>query len=243
MEAESMSSAGVTANGCVDKKPSPCKGASPSLCSIITPWAWFRPEQLDPRVAALIYWRDMVRSGVCLAVSLSVLVSLSFCSLVSVVSYFALLTLLASAGFRVYTAVKQAINKTQEPHPFTDLMGLDLALSSEKVHCAADCFLSQFNTAVSYLQRVFLIQDIVESVKFGAYLYALTYVGGWMNGLTIIVLLVIGMFSLPKAYEVNKAQVDQYLGMAQEQVKMVVDKVKAVIPMGGSAAPEQKKDQ
>ena len=78
------------------------------------------------------------------------------------------------------------------------------------------------------MNNVFIYLELnnvfICNVQFGAYLYALTYVGGWMNGLTIIVLLVIGMFSLPKAYEVNKTQVDQYLGMAQEQVKMVVDK-------------------
>jgi len=52
----------------------------------------------------------------------------------------------------------------------------------------------------------------------------LTYIGAWLNGLTIIILGVIALFSLPKAYEQNKAQVDQYMGLAQTQVNQVLEK-------------------
>lgn len=231
MEAD-HASAGVTSNGLVEKKP--CM--SSSLRTILTPWAWFQPQLLDPRVAALIYWRNVQSSAAVLSVTLSILIALSFCSLISVISYFSLLTLAAAFAFRIYASVRQAINKTQDGHPFQDFMSMDLSLSADKVHTAADCFISQFNLTVAYLQRVFLIQDIVESIKFGAYLYALTYVGGWMNGLTIMVLFVVAMFSLPKAYEVNKAQCDQYLALFNQQVAQVVTKVKAVLPIGGGAA-------
>jgi len=216
MEADNAS-AGVTSNGLVDKKP--CM--SSSLRSILTP------------LSALIYWRDVPRSAVVLGVTLALLISLSFCSLVSVVAYGALLALTGATAFRVYTSVRQAINKTQDGHPFQQFMSMDLSLNADKVHAACDVFLSQFNCTVSYLQRVFLIQDIVESIKFGAYLYALTYVGGWMNGLTILVVVVVAMFSLPKAYEVNQAQCDQYLALVNQHVAMAVSKVKAVLPIGG----------
>jgi len=236
-------SAGVTVNGIADKKPTSCN-ASSTLRSIITPWAWFQPQLLDPRVAALIYWRDVRLSAVVLGATLAVLISLQFCSVISVLSNFSLLALIAAFGFRVYNTVKQAINKTgSDGHPLQEFISMDLSLNNDKVHSAADCFLAQFNCTVSYLQRVFLVQDFTESFKFGVYLYCMTYIGGWMNGLTILLLAVIAMFSLPKAYEMNKGQVDQYVALAKEQINMVVAKVKAVIPMGGAAAAAKDKEQ
>jgi len=219
-------SAGVIANGVADKKPTACQQSS--LRSIIVP------------LEALIYWRDVYRSGGTLATLLAVLVSLSFCSLISVVSYFSLLALSAAFGFRVYSSVRHAVNKTgSDANPLQDMMTMDLSLSAEKIHCAADCFIVQFNRNVAYLQRVFLIQDFVESLKFGVLLYMLTYLGGWMNGLTILTLGVVAAFSLPKAYEVNKTQVDMYLSKASQQVNMLYEKVKSVIPIGGGAAKDK----
>lgn len=61
-------------------------------------------------------------------------------------------------------------------------------------------------------------------LQFGCYLWVLTYIGAWLNGLTVIILMVIALFSLPKAYEQNKAQVDQLLGQAQAQVNQALDK-------------------
>jgi hypothetical protein len=55
-------------------------------------------------------------------------------------------------------------------------------------------------------------------------LWVLTYIGAWLNGLTVIILLVIALFSIPKAYEQNKSQVDQFLGNVQQQVNQVLEK-------------------
>jgi len=214
------SSTGVMANGSVDSK-TPSKSA-PSMCAVLAPFA------------ALMYWRNVYKSGAVLGVALSVLISLCFCSVISVLANFALLALLGSVGFRAYVLGKQTINKTQGPNPYEAFMDMDLSLSSDKVHALADFFLSHFNCTVSYLQKVFLLQDITESLKFGAYLYGLSYIGSWMNGLTIAIIGIVAAFSIPKAYEANKKQVDQYLALANDHIKQAVDKVKAVIPIGGA---------
>jgi len=233
METTNNTSAGApTANGGVDSSSkAPCKASSASMCAILAP------------LASLIYWRDLYKSGAVLAVTLSVLVSLCFCSVISVLANFALLALLGSVGYRAFIFGKQTINKTQEPNPYAAFIDMDLSLSSDKVHAFADCFLAQFNCGVSYLQRVFLLQDLTESAKFGAYLYGLSYVGAWFNSLTIVILAVVAAFSLPKAYEANKAQVDQYLAIASDHCNQAMAKVKAIIPIGGGAAAKDKKTE
>lgn len=211
----------------------------PGLRSLIEPWAWFHPEQLDPRVAELIYWRDVKKSGIALASSLILLFSLTCFSLISVFAYTALTVLFGAVGFRIYKNVKQAIQKTQDGHPFKEFLSMDPTLPSDNVHAAVDVMLGQLNATLAYLQRIFFVEDLIDTCKFGCYLWVLTYIGAWLNGLTIIILMVIALFSLPKAYEQNKTQVDQYMGMAKQQVNQVLEKVKAVIPIGGAKDKEQ----
>lgn len=69
-------------------------------------------------VAALIYWRDPKKSGIVFGAILSVLLSLAYFSLISVVAYISLLTLTCTVAFRIYKTVLQAIQKTSDGHPF-----------------------------------------------------------------------------------------------------------------------------
>ena len=42
-------------------------------------------------------------------------------------------------------------------------------------------------------------------------MYALTYFGRWFNGTTVLLLLWVGLFSVPKIYSDNKKQIDDAL--------------------------------
>ena len=69
-------------------------------------------------VAELIYWRDIKKSGVVLALVLILLLSLTVFSLISVLAYTALTFLVGAVAFRIYKNIKQAVQKTQDGHPF-----------------------------------------------------------------------------------------------------------------------------
>jgi len=226
---------GITTNGCAEKT----EATTPSLLSIIDPCAWFCPAKLDSRVAALIYWKDVQKSAIVLTSTLLTLLSLSFFSFISVFAYASLLVLTGSACFRIYKNIRQAVQKTQDGHPFKEFLSIDATLPSEKVHSAVDSFLTHANCGISYLQRIFLVEDLIDSFKFGVYLWALTYIGSWFNGMTLVILAVISLFSLPKAYEVNKVEVDRYLAMAEEHRRLAMDKVTTMIPMLGSGAAKK----
>ncbi|XP_012150636.1 reticulon isoform X2 [Megachile rotundata] len=183
-------------------------------------------------VAALIYWRDPKKSGAVFGCILGVLLSLAYFSLISVLAYLSLLVLTGTIAFRIYKTVLQALQKTSDGHPFKDILELDLTLSAEKVHEVAVVAVAHANAAISELRRLFLVEDFVDSLKFGVLLWCLTYVGSWFNGMTLIIIGVIALFTLPKVYETNKAQIDQNLALVHGKINELTAKVKAAIPLG-----------
>ncbi|XP_024881963.1 reticulon-1-A isoform X5 [Temnothorax curvispinosus] len=216
----------------VCKRPS--AGAnSPASTTNGSPCFW---NILNP-LAALIYWRDPKKSGIMFGTVLGVLLSLAYFSLISVLAYMSLLALSGTILFRIYKTVLQAVQKTSDGHPFKDILDLDLALPAEKVHEVADVAVAHANAAVSELRRLFLVEDFVDSLKFGVLLWCLTYVGSWFNGMTLIIIGVVALFTLPKVYETNQDQIDQNLALVQAKINEITAKVKAAIPLGKKAEP------
>lgn len=71
---------------------------------------------------------------------------------------------------------------------YREILELDLALPAEKVRTTGDIAVTHINAIVSELRRLFLVEDFVDSVKFGFCLWMLTYLGSWFNGMTLIIL-------------------------------------------------------
>ncbi|KMQ98101.1 glycogen phosphorylase [Lasius niger] len=172
-------------------------------------------------VAALIYWRDPKISGIVFGTILGVLLSLAYFSLISVLAYLSLLVLSGTVLFRIYKTVLQAVQKTSDGHPFKDILDQDLTLAAEKVHEVADVAVAHANAAVSELRRLFLVEDFVDSLKFSVLLWCLTYVGSWFNGMTLIIIGVVALFTLPKVYETNQEQIDQNMALVEAKINEI----------------------
>nr|XP_015217948.1 PREDICTED: reticulon-4 isoform X4 [Lepisosteus oculatus] len=181
-------------------------------------------------VVDLLYWRDIKRTGVVFGASLFLLLSLTVCSIVSVCSYLALALLSVTVTFRIYKGVLQAVQKSDEGHPFKAYLESDVALSEELVHKYSDVALSHLNCGLKELRRLFLVEDLVDSLKFAVLMWILTYVGALFNGLTLLILALISVFSIPVIYERHQAQIDHYLGLVNNQVKDIIAKIQAKVP-------------
>ncbi|XP_064788748.1 reticulon-1-like isoform X1 [Oncorhynchus masou masou] len=188
------------------------------------------PNLSTEAVVELLYWRDVKTSGVVFGASLSLLLSLTLCSIVSVSSYIGLALLSVTICFRIYKGILQAIQKSDEGHPFKLYLDQDVTLSEGTVHKYSDCVLARFNTTVTELRRLFLVEDLVDSLKFAVLMWILTYVGALFNGLTLFILGLVGMFSCPIVYEKYKVQIDHYVGMASKQVKDIIATVQSKVP-------------
>ncbi|CAG9858583.1 unnamed protein product [Phyllotreta striolata] len=203
--------------------------------------AWFNPEKLDPKVESLIYWRDPKKSGPVFGGVLLVLLALTYFSLISVVAYVSLIGLGVTIAFRIYKNIVQAVQKTGDGHPFKEYLEMDVSLPQDKVKEITEVAIAHVNAAVRELRRLFLVEDLVDSIKFAVLLWIFTYVGAWFNGMTLVILSWVSLFTFPKIYETNKTQIDANLEIVRTKLAEVTSKIKAAIPMGKKT--EEKKEQ
>jgi len=190
------------------------------------------PRPDEGPLSELVYWRDPKKSGVVFGSAMLVLILFTCMSVISVVAYTGLAILSGTLAFRLYKQVMQAVQKTNEGHPFKDYLEAEVTVSDEKAQELSTAVVQRFNGAVTKLRSLFLVEDIFDSVKFGLGLYLLTYIGAWFNGLTLVILGLVALFATPKVYEQNKTVIDQYLELAQAKYSEVMAKVSAAIPFG-----------
>ncbi|NP_001033315.1 reticulon-1 [Takifugu rubripes] len=194
------------------------------------PTASIFPGLNKQKAIDLLYWRNVKQSGAVFSSVLLLLFSLTQFSVVSVGAYLALAALSATISFRIYKSVLQAVQKTDEGHPFKSYLEMEITLSQDQISKYADKILLYSNTCVKELRRLFLVQDLVDSLKFAVLMWLLTYVGALFNGLTLLILAVVSMFTMPVVYEKHQAQIDQYVGLIRTHVNSVVGKIQAKIP-------------
>ncbi|XP_017677295.1 PREDICTED: reticulon-4 isoform X1 [Lepidothrix coronata] len=194
------------------------------------PTAVFSAKLTKSSVVDLLYWRDIKKTGVVFGASLFLLLSLTVFSIVSVTAYIALALLSVTISFRIYKGVIQAIQKSDEGHPFRAYLDCDVAVSEELIQKYSNVVLGHVNGTVRELRRLFLVDDLVDSLKFAVLMWVFTYVGALFNGLTLLILALISLFSVPVIYERHQTQIDHYLGLVNKNVKDAMAKIQAKIP-------------
>ncbi|KAF5910445.1 hypothetical protein HPG69_018219 [Diceros bicornis minor] len=173
------------------------------------------------KVADLLYWKDTRTSGAvftCLMVSLLCLLHFS---IVSVVAHVALLLLCGTISLRVYRKLLQAVHRGGGTNPFQAYLDVDLTLTQEQKERLSQQIASQVVSAATQLRHFFLVEDLVDSFKLALLFYILTFVGAVFNGLTLLILGVIGLFTVPLLYRQHQAQIDQYVGLVTNQLSHI----------------------
>ncbi|XP_059566309.1 reticulon-3 isoform X2 [Myotis daubentonii] len=178
----------------------------------------------------LIFWRDVKKTGFVFGTTLIVLLSLAAFSVISVVSYLILALLSVTISFRVYRSVIQAVQKSEEGHPFKSYLDVDITLSSEAFHNYVNAAMAHANRALKLVIRLFLVEDLVDSLKLAVFMWLMTYVGAVFNGITLLILAELLIFSVPIVYEKYKTQIDHYVGIVRDQTKSIVEKIQAKLP-------------
>lgn len=183
-------------------------------------------------------WRDPRRSALVLGASLVLLLSLATLSAVSVCAHLALALLCVTVSLRVYRALLQALHKAEEGHPFRAYLELDITLSPETFRAAAAAAAPPLNRALRLLLRLFLVEDLVDSLKLAVCMWLLTYIGAVFNGITLLILAELLAFTLPPLYEKYKVQIDQYMAIARSHTKDLMAKIQAKVPGLAKKKPE-----
>ncbi|XP_016010794.2 reticulon-2 isoform X5 [Rousettus aegyptiacus] len=193
---------------------------------------------LEPHllVADLLYWKDTRTSGVVFTGLMVSLLCLLHFSIVSVAAHVALLLLCGTISLRVYRKVLHAVHRGDGINPFQVYLDVDLTLTREQTERLSQKIASQVVSAATQLRHFFLVEDLVDSLKLALLFYILTFVGAVFNGLTLLILGVIGLFTVPLLYRQHQAQIDQYVGLVNNQLSHIKAKIRAKIPGTGAFA-------
>lgn len=85
----------------------------------------------------------------------------------------------------IYLIKQLTIFETMNCRQYLDL---DVSLPQDKVQEVCSVATAHLNAAIVELRRLFLVEDLVDSAKFGVLLWVLTYLGSWFNGMTLIII-------------------------------------------------------
>ena len=182
-------------------------------------------------VPAIVYWEDPIMSGTVFGSVLVVLLSLASYSLITVGSYTCLALLIGVLGVKLYSYVMVMLKKAEPgSDPLAKVSAMPVTIPAETISNMSPCIAGAVNKTTTELRRLFLVEDMVDTIKFGLSLWLLTYIGSWFNMLTLLILAWVVFFSLPKLYVNNQTQVDEVMGQVMAQVDEVKGKVLALIP-------------
>ncbi|CAD5224163.1 unnamed protein product [Bursaphelenchus okinawaensis] len=196
-----------------------------------------------PRVLEILKWRDPKKSGVALGLSLLALVLIAKFSVISLIAWTSLTILAGTLGFRVYKLVESHLKKTDGSNPFKEYLEPEISVPQEKAHAQVDVLVQYGQDLLRSLRRLFLVENVCDSIKFGVLLWTLTYIGAWFSGICLATLFVLALFTLPKVYELYQEPIDEYIELAKTNVEKVNAVLQEKLPFLKPAVTEAKKEE
>lgn len=207
-----------------EKVISPSSGKLTSRLAV-----WLTNIEIDPRVIDIIYWRDIKKTAVVFGIKLLTLLFLMYHSIITVISLFALSILTVSFLYRIGMTVIGAVQKTGTGNPYKSLLEKNMSISTEQARDIGERVGTKANLAIAKLTKLFLVEDIFASLKFAVFLWFLSCIGKWFNTITLWIIALIVVFSVPKLYEDHQTQVDKVLCKVGKKWDEIVQKVKKKI--------------
>ncbi|XP_005455815.1 reticulon-2a isoform X1 [Oreochromis niloticus] len=184
-------------------------------------------------VMDLIYWKDTERSGMVLTGLVVGLLSLFQLSIITVVSTVSLAIMCFTISVRIYYQLLYILSWGDGEHPFKSYLDLDISFSGEQADLYMQKLIVMTLSAVDTLKRLFFVGNLFESLKFLFLMYLVTYLGDLCNGLTLLIISVIAVFSLPLFYRRRQEQVDGVIAKIQAHIYNVKDILQRLVQGGG----------
>ena len=193
-------------------------------CIIVRNGRVYEPQEFN-----LWMWTHPPASGLALVSGLAVLISLVKFSLISVVSHTLLSVLLIGVAARVYVHLMGFLKKPCTD-PLDNVRDIDVTLPSEQVEAFVTRSAEQLNTVASSLKSLILVENVVESIKFGVLMYILSFIGAMFNTLSLLILTWIGAFIFPTVYDQNQEKFDDLAAQLTEKYHAINDKINSMVP-------------
>eukprot|EP00878_Enallax_costatus_P000526 GHUV01000621.1.p1 GENE.GHUV01000621.1~~GHUV01000621.1.p1 ORF type:complete len:223 (+),score=49.36 GHUV01000621.1:284-952(+) len=170
------------------------------------------PSQLQA-VEDLLLWHDVIKSaGVLTAATLLYIVlEWSKVPLAVWISNFAMISVI---GCQIWAFIAKFAQRTG---PETHLPGLfRTGLDETTVRTLAEKTCVAANQGLAFLRRILTGEDMVLTVKTLIVLYAVKIVGRLITPIGFLYTVILGLFTLPKVYEMRKDEIDSAVIRARD---------------------------
>mmetsp|Transcript_36600 Transcript_36600/g.81461 ORF Transcript_36600/g.81461 Transcript_36600/m.81461 type:complete len:222 (+) Transcript_36600:208-873(+) len=180
---------------------------------------------LPPHVNDLLFWRDPVASGKVLASVVGVWLLFSGVLPHSLFSYLLVTFLFVSAVFLLVQSAMGYLGRDLVKIPAVFKEGISESAAKDLVSRN----IPYVNKALSFIGKLASGKDVKLSAATGAGLFVAAYIMRFISVLTFAFVVVLLAFSLPKAYELKKDEVDRVVAQLLSKVKELYAKVEDAV--------------
>jgi len=210
-------------------------------------------DRLPPSSIDLIYWRQPIVSGAVFSTLFVFLLSCSAFSFISVTAYVSMVGLGAILSYVLFKKIATAVQRTAEMiAAFVQKIAerlrsidrdIEQLVTADDLRNVIQASMDHAVKAADIPSNLFHNANSIDFIKWAVFLWTLTYVGGMVNLLTLFIVALVLMFSVPKAYEVYGSEIDAVASklmskwlVIQERVAdplmLIKEKAIAAIPFG-----------
>merc|ERR1719431_1773198 len=191
---------------------------------------WIMKQNLHPQVIQLIYWVELQRTTGVFGGVLLLLLSLRFYPLIGVVMTFALSLLVVAFLYRIGMTIVKAVQKTAAEHPFKHLLEEKIEISEETMQCLSSKARVCINEGIRQTQCLFLVKDTVASLKAMIVFWLVSYIASCIDFLSICILGIVILFTVPKLYEEKQTEIDQLYSLVKEKSCLACGMIEDKLP-------------
>jgi len=184
---------------------------------------------IPPKVQDLLLWKCPKYTGAVFGSTLVVLLSLATFTLLTVLSSLLLLALTGVGAYRFYLSVLFRIKGTYDD-TFDQISSTDFSLPKDKIQELARLLDTDINRVINQLKSIILWDNLATSTVAFFVVYLVYCVASVFNTITLLILVHLAAFSLPKVYQVYQVQIDQTIHQATEFAHKTADDIMAKLP-------------
>ncbi|XP_031565481.1 reticulon-1-A-like [Actinia tenebrosa] len=195
----------------------------------------------------IILWRDIKVTTIVFVSGFIFLVCLTQFSLLTVLSTSSMVILVPMLVLRLLFTARSAFWKTEFKHPFHSYLDKDINVSKDNATRFGEKAAEYVANLAENIRSLLLVEDLADSVKLLMLLYILSYVAQWFSGVTLTFVAFIGLFTIPKIYDMYKVEINKALEKIQKAIDDLLDKINAAVPVSrgkpATAKDTKKPDQ
>ncbi|KAJ8372621.1 hypothetical protein AAFF_G00280860 [Aldrovandia affinis] len=173
------------------------------------------------KVMDLIYWRELGRTGIVFTGLVVGLLCMFQLSAITVVSTLSLSIMCFTLPVWLLYKALELLHWTSGDHPFQSYIEPDTYLTEEQTILYVQRVVVLSSSAITEIKRLFFIASLTDSIKFIVLLYLLTYVGDMCTGLTLLIIGVICIFSLPLFYRRHQERIEKIVTVVTTPFKKI----------------------